>query len=246
MVSFTPKIENQIPCLIRGAVHVWKFTLDRSIDQQGWSALSNDEIIKINRLRNEQHRAYAVSMRVQIRRLLSLYLNISPSEISFKTAQFGKPYIVDSALSFNISHSGSYALMAITLGQEVGIDIENWRYLDNLEGLVSRNFSNNEQQHWLKIDKKQRERTFFNLWTCKEAFIKATGRGLGMGVSRCGFSLTQPNKLLECPIEYGDVSDWSCIPLDVGEKASASVMLRSKNCRHMLYTFDPENPPQIL
>jgi len=246
MVSFTPKITNQIPCLKKGDVHVWKLVLDDSIDQGEQATLSNSEVLKINRLRNQQHRAYAVSMRSQLRQLISRYLYINPGVIQFEKAEFGKPYIIDSALSFNVSHSDSRALVAMTLDQEVGIDIENWRYLDNLEGLVSRNFSNNEQQQWLNIAEQQRESTFFQIWTCKEAFIKATGRGLGMGVSRCGFSLTQPNNLLECPVEYGKASDWSCFPLDMGEKVSASVMLRSSSCQPVIYTFDPENPPQII
>ncbi|MBV1875550.1 MAG: 4'-phosphopantetheinyl transferase superfamily protein [Cycloclasticus sp.] len=246
MVGFTPKITHQIPCLKAGDVHVWKLALGGSIKQSERALLSDSEVLKISRLRNQQHRAYALSMRVQLRRLISGYLGINPSMIRFEKAEFGKPYIIDSALSFNVSHSGSQALVAMTLGQEVGVDIENWRYLDNLEGLVIRNFSNNEQKEWLDIEEQKRESTFFKIWTCKEAFIKATGRGLGMGVSRCGFSLTHPNNLLECPIEYGKASDWSCVTLDMGEKVSASLMLRSKGCRPVIYTFDPENPPQII
>tara|TARA_B100000989_G_scaffold298309_2_gene287023 strand:+ start:490 stop:1230 length:741 start_codon:yes stop_codon:yes gene_type:complete len=245
MMGFTPKFENSIPRLKKGQVHVWQMSLNHSIKQEDWEWLSVEEKTKINRLRDGVHRKSATSMRTQLRRLLSMYLDKSPAEISFKAAQFGKPYLDDSSLSFNISHSGDLALVAITLNQEVGIDIEKWRFLENLEGLVKRNFSDREQQAWLTVEDSQRQQTFFNLWTCKEAFIKATGRGLGMGVSRCGFSLTQPNTLMECPDEYGEMSEWSCFQLEVGEKVSACMMLRSKSCSPLFYVFDPENLPQM-
>ncbi|WP_287018042.1 4'-phosphopantetheinyl transferase superfamily protein [Cycloclasticus sp.] len=246
MVSFTPKNRQQLPYLKQGEVHVWVFDLMVPITSKAHTIVSETEWLKINRLKHQQNRALALSMRVQLKRLLSCYLGISPVELQFDTTEFGKPYLKNQTLSFNVSHSGSQALVAMTLEEDIGVDLEHWRYLDNLEGLVKRNFSSSEQAQWGNISAAQREETFFNIWTCKEAFIKATGRGLGMGVSRCGFSLTPPNRLLECPVEYGSAADWSCVSLKVGEKVSASLMLRSKHCEPIIYTFDHENPPQFI
>lgn len=246
MVSFTPKTAQQIPYLKMGDVHVWKISLEGAVEPNEFTSLSDDEILKIDRLRSQRHRAYAVSMKEQLRALLSCYMGLLPSDIRFQQAAFGKPYIIDSPISFNVSHSGSMALVAITLEKELGVDIENWRHLDNLEGMVCRNFSKAEQAQWLNIADDERMSTFFNIWTCKEAFIKATGRGLGLGVSRCGFSLSQPNQLLECPDEYGDVSRWTCVSIDVGDQTSASLIVKSNRCQPIIYTFDPDNPPQII
>ena len=199
------------------------------ITSKAHTIVSETEWLKINRLKHQQNRALALSMRVQLKRLLSCYLGISPVELQFDTTEFGKPYLKNQTLSFNVSHSGSQALVAMTLEEDIGVDLEHWRYLDNLEGLVKRNFSSSEQAQWGNISAAQREETFFN-----------------MGVSRCGFSLTPPNRLLECPVEYGSASDWSCVSLKVGEKVSASLMLRSKHCEPIISTFDHENPPQFI
>ena len=246
MVSFAPQIAQQIPRLKEADVHVWKLSLLAEAASNKYSSLSDDEVRKIARLKNQRHRVYAVSMRGQLRELLSCYLDLPAGDIRFQQAAYGKPYIVDSALSFNISHSGSRALVAVALKKELGVDIEKWRHLDNLEGMVNRNFSIAEQAEWLDVADDERMSTFFNIWTCKEAFIKATGRGLGLGVSRCGFSLSQPNKLLECPSEYGEASHWSCVSLEVGQQVSASLMMKSSRCEPVIYTFDSENLPQII
>jgi len=246
MVSFTPQIMQQIPRLEEGDVHVWKLSLQAEAALNKYPSLTDDEVLKINRLRNPRHRSYAASMRGQLRDLLSCYLDLPAADIRFQQARFGKPYMVDSALSFNVSHSGSQALVAVALKQQLGVDLEKWRHLDNLEAMVSRNFSIAEQTEWLGVPYDQRMSTFFNIWTCKEAFIKATGRGLGLGLSRCGFSLRQPNRLLECPGEYGEASHWSCVSLAVGQQVSASLIMKSSHCEPGIYTFDPENLPQII
>ncbi len=246
MVSFTQKITHQIPGLKKGDVHVWRLALNGSIGQGQQAILSSNEIDKINRLRNQQHRAQALLMRVQLRQLLSRYLGLNSNEIKFSYREYGKPYLADASLSFNVSDSGSQALVAVSLTDELGVDIENWRTMANLAGMVRRNFSANEQQQWLDVLDKHQEATFFDLWTRKEAFIKATGRGLGMGVARCGFSLLKPNDLLECPVEYGNPSEWSCVSLDVGERVSASLVIRAQHCQPTLYTFEPENLPTII
>ncbi len=246
MMSFTQKITDPIPSLKKGEVHVWALAINGSMQPSQQAILSDDEMDKINRLRNPKHRVHGLWMRVQLRQLLSRYLGVEPNEIKFGYREYGKPYLANANLSFNVSDSGSQALVAVSLTDELGVDIEHWRRMDNLAGMVKRNFSAKEQRQWLNVLDKHQEATFFDLWTCKEAFIKATGRGLGMGVARCGFNLLKPNDLLECPIEYGSPKEWSCVSLDVGERVSASLVIRAKHCQPILYTFNPENLPTII
>jgi 4'-phosphopantetheinyl transferase len=245
MSSFTPKTVKQIPSLKNGDVHVWKLDLSGNFECWNNQTLSKDELEKVMRLRSAAHQAQAKAMRIQLRQLLSIYLAVKPSDIVFKQGKFGKPYVENSVLSFNVSHSKQLGLVAISLNKDLGVDIEYWRHLDNLEGMVRRNFSDVEKQQWEHIPDKLQEATFFDIWTCKEAFIKATGRGLGMGVSRCGFELKHPYQLNQCPAEYGSVSQWICIPLDIGEKVSASLLTRAESCKPLIYTFDSENPPRM-
>lgn len=245
MSSFTPKTVIQIPRLNEQAVHVWNVNLEYDAGTDGEGALKASELAKINRLRNPKHRAYAASMRIQLRQLLALYLDVEAADIVFDKAEFGKPYITNSNLSFNVSHSDNQALVAVSFHKELGVDIECWRTLDNLEALVQRNFSDDEKKCWLELPDVQREAVFFRLWTCKEAFIKATGRGLGMGVSRCGFELEPPHEIKLCPAEYGEASAWRCRPLEVGDRVSGSIIVKTKSFELSTYSFDPEKPPQI-
>jgi len=241
MPSFTLKTPVQIAPLLGEDVHVWKVNLQHNLNSEAKYLLSEDEQVKINRLRSLKHRRYATSMRVQLRQLLASYLAVDAKDIQLSKGEFGKPYILNSELSFNISHSEDQALVAVSQCTQLGVDIECWRELDNLEGLVKRNFSDAEKQQWLDVAIGEREATFFKIWTRKEAFIKATGRGLGMGVSTCGFDLKTPHNIKLSPPEYGAVSSWQCRCLDIGERVSASLIVQAKSCEPKIYHFDPVN-----
>jgi 4'-phosphopantetheinyl transferase len=81
-------------------------------------------------------------------------------------------------LRFNVSHCDSWALIAVTLEDRVGIDIERLRPLDDLENVARSCFSELELETLLSVPANQRTEAFFNCWTRKEAFIKAWGDGL--------------------------------------------------------------------
>jgi 4'-phosphopantetheinyl transferase len=247
MSRVTPKTIKQIPELKTNDVHVWQIDLSGEYKKCGSykEILSADEVQKVERFKSIQLRTRALAMRVQLRQLLSVYLKIDPALLEFKITEFGKPYIVDATLSFNVSHSNDSALVAISLGNKLGVDIEHWRYLDNLEGLVERNFSESEKAQWKDVADTQREAIFFDIWTCKEAFIKATGRGLGIGVARCEFNLHAPYALKQCPNEYGDASEWVCVPLRIKDRVSASIITRADACKTSVYDFDSEKLPQM-
>jgi len=235
-----------IPASDGSQVDIWQ--LDLSAHTEKWTPyagqlLSEEDKHKINRLIQPQHRSRALAMRVQLRLLLSSYLNVTADAIHFKTGSFGKPYVHQATITFNASHSEDMALVAIGPSPHIGVDIEFWRPIDDMSRLVERHFTNTEKIFWHTLDAGQREAVFFDLWSSKEAFIKATGRGLGMGLARCGFSLPKTNQLLECPSEFGQPSDWSCQPLNLGERVSAVVIVKADQCRVRLYQFEAEFSP---
>lgn len=245
MPSFTSETSDQVPYLQAGAVHVWTLKLSNEMTSLDCTTLSAEEQEKGNRLRNPKHRSRAISMRIQLRQLLSVYLNVKPVDVLFQYAEFGKPSIVNSPLSFNVSHCGDLALVAVSLTEDLGVDVEQWRTLDNIEGLVQRNFSAEEKNEWLGISKENKNRVFFNIWTCKEAFIKATGRGLGMGVNRMTFSLAYPHEMADCPEEYGRADEWCCVPLAFDGLLSATLVVRASICKPLIFEFDSDNLPRM-
>tara|TARA_R110002096_G_scaffold168798_12_gene340149 strand:+ start:22343 stop:23080 length:738 start_codon:yes stop_codon:yes gene_type:complete len=235
-----------IPALDNNQVDIWQLDLEAPTEKWAPYAaqlLSEEDKRKINRLIQPQHRARAVAMRVQLRLLLSSYLNVAADALRFTTGRFGKPYLDQSTIMFNASDSNDKALVAIGSSPFIGVDMEFWRPLDDMPRLVERHFTNTEKLFWRTLDAEQQETVFFDLWAAKEAFIKATGRGLGLGLARCGFSLPKTNQLLECPSEFGEPSDWSCQRLTLGERVSAAVMLKADQCRVRLYQFEAEFSP---
>ena len=89
----------------------------------------------------------------------------------------GKPYLKNSDIYFNLSHSGNYA-MCVVSDKPVGCDIEIIRANVNIE-IAKRFFSREEYEYLLSIkDEKEQSRAFILLWTLKESYIKAIGKGL--------------------------------------------------------------------
>lgn len=228
--------DDKVPGLEGHEVHVW--VVDLSKNQSEFEhLLTLVEQQKIQRLIYPHHRACSLSMRVQLRVLLSRYLQLEPESVEIGIAEYGKPYLKGSNLRFNLSHSGDVALVAVSL-EEVGVDIEHWRPLDNMDALVKRNFSLEEQKQWQSIPVDKHEATFFDTWACKEAFIKSTGRGLGLGVSRCGFDLFEGHRLVQCPTKFGDISEWSCELLSIAKETGAAVVLRATSCSPRVLEFN--------
>ena len=165
-------------------VHIWQQSLAVSPQQvQRLSALlSQDEHQRANRFRRHLNRQQYIVGRGSLRRILSQYLHLKPEQIQFGYSPLGKPFLttnnVSSSLQFNLSHSGQQMLVAVSAGSRIGIDVEYaHRNLEPL-ALSKRYFSPQEQQLLSTSSPGQSTRLFLQLWTCKEALLKASGSGL--------------------------------------------------------------------
>ncbi|HKG53037.1 MAG TPA: 4'-phosphopantetheinyl transferase superfamily protein, partial [Anaerolineales bacterium] len=98
--------------------------------------------------------------------------------------QYGKPFLAPEfssyLLNFNLSHSGSMALYAITRNMEIGVDIECIQSDFEYEEIAQRFFSVNEVAVLRTIPTEKKLEAFYNCWTRKEAYIKALGKGLSL------------------------------------------------------------------
>lgn len=142
-------------------------------------ALTPDERRSAEGLR-EGARARFVSGRSALRRLLGEHLACPPEEVPLAVGAEGKPILEPRAgetLHFNVAHSGALALIA-TAGFDVGVDMEAPRRIRDPVGLAARFFTPAEREHVERAPADRRERRFLELWTAKEAVLKATGRGL--------------------------------------------------------------------
>jgi 4'-phosphopantetheinyl transferase len=109
--------------------------------------------------------------------ILSKKLNKQPHEISYFYGTHGKPGIKGDPLFFNISHTRNSFSFAISDHFSIGLDVEEINRDINFEAIIRRFFSGNEGEYILNSRGKSRDR-FFQLWTRKEAFLKAIGTGI--------------------------------------------------------------------
>lgn len=152
-------------------VHIWQINLDAIAPPL--EILSTDERSRADRFKFDQHRQRFIAGREFLRSLLARYLNCDPKILEFHYGSHGKPFLRDSSIQFNLAHSQHLALYAVTRDRAVGIDIEQVRAVDQLENLVQRFFLATEARTI-----QAQPDLFFQYWTCKEAFLKATGTGL--------------------------------------------------------------------
>ncbi|MDO4460148.1 MAG: 4'-phosphopantetheinyl transferase superfamily protein [Clostridia bacterium] len=97
----------------------------------------------------------------------------------FEKNEHGKPYIVGSDLKFNISHSKGIVVMAVS-SDEIGADCEKIRPYP--KAVVNRVFI--EEEKTRLENSSDKDLTFFEMWTCKEAFVKLVGQGIGYSLER--------------------------------------------------------------
>lgn len=103
-------------------------------------------------------------------------LNYKFNESHMKYTKYNKPYLSESDIKFNISHSGDVVICALTLLGDIGIDIEKIAPIKITD--FKSHMTTNEWQ--LMCDSNNVEDSFFNFWTQKEAVIKAHGKGLSI------------------------------------------------------------------
>lgn len=142
--------------------------------------LSKEEVVRAGRFIFEADRARFITARGGLRWLLSSYCAVRPEALVFQLGDHGKPSLAipPGTARFNVSHSGDYVLIGITAGSECGVDIEYSRaHLS--EQQIAEHFFCPREVEWLR----KNERGFVRLWTAKEAFIKAVGRGLSIPLS---------------------------------------------------------------
>ncbi len=120
--------------------------------------------------------------RAALRAVLCQILNCSNEELEFGWVERGKPraYVdgVPAPLHFNVSHSGDNGMFAISPDHQVGIDIEEINQVYRFDAIMESTFSPDEQAAVSTADRDFEPRSFFEIWTLKEAIIKATGVGL--------------------------------------------------------------------
>jgi 4'-phosphopantetheinyl transferase len=151
-----------------------------------YNILSNSEKVRANRFKHESDYNCYVSVHALLRIELSKLLGTEANSFRISEAKTGKPFIPDVDLPFSISRTKNLFVFVIgRSGQFLGIDIEQIEPEIDLND-ISRNYlSIKEQQLIFSFDRIiDQNRTFFEIWTRKEALLKAIGVGINTELSK--------------------------------------------------------------
>jgi len=160
-------------------VHVWLAPLaEMPLACAATDELSAGEASRAGRLRHEADRRRYIGRCVVLRRLLDRYgAGVGTGELAIGGG--GKPYVSHPAgLRFSLSHSGGTVVVAVTRGHEVGADVERMRPLANFEAFCEGALDPAELAEIAAAPEEARLAVALQIWTAKEAVLKATGDGL--------------------------------------------------------------------
>jgi 4'-phosphopantetheinyl transferase len=229
------------PTLKHAECHIWSLSLRQP--EERFARL--EEILSLK----EKQRADAfllpaprqqfVICRGALRVLLGAYLNREPRGFHFTQNPFGKPGLANSDIHFNVSHSGTLALIAITRDIDIGVDIELHRPLEDMSGLAHMVFDSQDMEHWSALPQNQRTSAFYRAWTRKEAVAKAIGCGLALDFPtlRVSFIAGQPPTILEMDPSRGRIHDWTLENIATDDDYSAALAASTRKLTIRQYTL---------
>lgn len=210
-------------------IEVWQAHLDPGAEPvlQCSAMLSYDERLRADRFHYERDRRRFIVARGTLRMLLSSYLDIPPTGITFGYTKHGKPFVTSAGtqIHFNVSHSEERALYVISRKYPVGVDVEYLNRNIAYNGLAKRFFTYDERAALQRLPKSDRQRAFLACWTRKEAIVKAMGDGLSLPLDQVEVAIdpdTVPRVLDPAPIT-SNIADWTLHSVDTGNNYIATV-----------------------
>lgn len=234
-----------LPCATAGAV-VWRvdLSLGTALPPERTAWLSDEERVRGDRFLRTEDRARFVESHAALRLILAGYVNRRPQDLSFVQEADGKPVLAShhrAGLHFNLSHSGSFALVAVSTETPIGVDVEAIRPVGDPLAIARAHFHPREITALVQMPRSLQASAFFRLWTRKEAVVKALGTGLMHPLDGFDVSVAEPSTL-SVTWEGADPlgSGWSLSNLDLGPEAAGAVAIPRPGQTCHLYRL-PEN-----
>jgi 4'-phosphopantetheinyl transferase len=200
--------------------------------QRFYDSLSNDEQGRARALHFVRHRTFFIIARGLLRAVLGWHLGQSAKDVKIAYGPRGKPSLSDTPpqLHFNLAHSQDHVLYAVSKDRELGVDLELVRELPDAEAIAAQFFANDECTELFSLPRGQRTQAFFNCWTRKEAYLKATGSGLSAPLNKFRVSLIpgQPAEFLEFEESRFLQAQWSLSHLSPSEGYVGALALASR------------------
>jgi 4'-phosphopantetheinyl transferase len=187
------------------SVRVWSVSLaDPPAPAGAESVLGADERARADAFRAEPLRRRHVWGRLALRHLLGVRLGCAPDAVTLQRTPEGRPFVAGAGVDFNVSNSADLALIALLDGPgRIGVDVEALEARTDMERLAARVFTSAECAEWQAAGRTLD--AFYRRWTCKEAYLKALGTGLGLDPRRVVLSIDHGGTatVLQGPVVQG-------------------------------------------
>jgi 4'-phosphopantetheinyl transferase len=238
------KIQTPYPLPDNGQIHLWiadmRQWLENKMALNGF--LNEDEIQRLERYKILAKQEEFLCSRGLSRLILAGYLDDDPVNIQLGATPAGKPFLIDQAVYFNVSHSDETLLLAVGLFENIGVDIQRVYPISSLDKIANKIFSSNEKTKLFTMNGDTQLEYFFALWTAKEAYLKAQGEGF-----------TRSPKNIEIMINPGSrksyfvrdlnqpkgASDWTITALDLPEGYQGAVAVEGQLRQIQQIAFNP-------
>jgi 4'-phosphopantetheinyl transferase len=161
-----------------GGIDLWSAHVDGSVEAGAMAMLDERERARAERFRFPRDRERFIARHVFYRRVLARYLGAGKPVVLSTTPQ-GRPMLDPACgIDFNASHSDGLAVIAVSRGPRVGVDVERLHPLDDALAVAAGHMSERELEGLRAMPRGARDQGFLSLWTRKEAIVKLSGDGL--------------------------------------------------------------------
>lgn len=224
-----------------GQIQLWRVPLQRPPEAVGHLQryLAPEELARAERFRFSRDRRRYVVARAVLRTLLGRALSLKAADVCLHYNEEGKPFLAashESNLQFNVAHSHELALVALTRGPALGVDLEYRRKLENAQRIAQRFFSAQEVAALSAFPVSQQHAFFFRIWTRKEAFIKATGKGLSQPLGAFSVMDAGGRPLQHVQLE-GVTTSWRIWDLSPGADYTAALVVWAESSPLSLHFY---------
>ena len=207
-------------------IHSFRFGENTHLLAEAPSCLSAEELSRADRFKVERARQDFLISHHLLRQTLCRYLQTDARSIGYRYGQHGKPHLKAAGrreLNFSLSHSGDRLLIAICDNFEIGVDIEQIQERSNPLQLAHHFMSEDEALQLAELNDPVAQREFFfTLWTRKEAFIKALGKGFFHAINKT--DMNQISAGIHVP-SSAENRDYRVIDLEIAGDYKAAVAI---------------------
>lgn len=217
--------------LEREVVEVWGIEVSEANLGRAEAAdcLSPEEVERAARYRFAADRDRFVLGRSALRQRLAAELRCAAGDVRIRYGAQGRPELESGSnpagVVFSVSHIPGVVLLAFARGCRLGIDVEAVSRVRDWQSLAGLALSGRESAAVAALPAGLQVAGFLRAWTAKEAYLKATGRGLTVELGRIEAEVdpARPARLLTVHDGDGEPADWKLRTIELGRERVATL-----------------------